>query len=177
MKLSSYLLLLIVIVSSCFPLKKIHHNSVKPFSVGDKLVVKNMMDDEDAKIEITFLGFFKYNTPDVKLCTLNIESKSSLIIEYFDSASINANKIVKHRFEGNLLKSGIFEIYHEKKRIEIPPIIPIIYSNVNIRRIRIGLQEDDRIAIEYKYVNTGNWFLLAAGSSSRDTYFFNLSTY
>jgi hypothetical protein len=175
MKLSVGLLLLVVSISSCNPLKKIHHNSMKSLSVGDKVVVENLNVGEDAEIEITVLGFLGHNKPDVKLCTLNIESATSLVLEYIDSASINANKNCKHRFEGKLLKSGVFEIYHQKKRIEIPPIIPIIYSNVNISRLRIGLLRNNRLAIEYKYVNTGNWFLLAAGSSSRDTYFFNLS--
>lgn len=174
MKIYLLLLFLPLLIVSCSPLKKISKRDIYPLSVGNQVVVQNAMISNDAKLKINLLSFFKQSIANVKYCTLKVESPTTLLLTYIDSASISSDKMVKHRFEGKLLKTGVFEIYHMKKRIEIPPLIPILYSNVSIRRIRIGLLATDKLAVEYKYVNTGSWFILAAGGSSRDTYFFNV---
>ena len=57
----------------------------------------------------------------------------------------------KWQFQGKFSKRGFYEIFLRNKKIEIPPFIPIIYSNRDINRIRIGLTVNNDLVIANKW--------------------------
>jgi hypothetical protein len=73
---------------------------------------------------------------------------------------------------GNFAKKGYYEIYFSNEKTEIPPLLPIIYSNYNINRIRLALTTDGNLIVDHRWDHSGNIFILAAGNSGRVQSFF-----
>ena len=99
---------------------------------------------------------------------LKLDANENLKVTYRDSLHVVRTEI----FEGKLRKKGFYEIYLFKERIEIPPVIPIIYGKVNIGRLRIGLTKNNNLIIDAYFTHGGNIFIFAVGSSSRKQYTF-----
>ena len=72
---------------------------------------------------------------------------------------------MEKRFKGKFDRKGRFVFFHSKKRIEIPPIIPILYSQVDWDRVRISLTPDRKyMHVQEKWNHSGNILLLGAGN-------------
>jgi len=125
------------------------------------------------------------DTNDFEGNYLNRESERSLlslfnINDYANFVSItshNQNEIKltyysdsgeqEHIFKGKM-KDNFFEIYFSKKQI----IIPLIYSSVNVQRVRIGKSEDGKLLIRSFVDQSGNLLFLAGGRSGETPYLF-----
>jgi hypothetical protein len=76
-------------------------------------------------------------------------------------------------FQGKFKKNGSYQIWLRRKRIEIPPFFPIIYSRVDIKRLRFHLDLENNLVIHNKWARTANIFILAAGGSGKyNSYFY-----
>ncbi|MDB9881991.1 hypothetical protein OAD66_02540 [Bacteroidia bacterium] len=83
------------------------------------------------------------------------------------------NKTRKEVFQGVMTRKGYCEIFFANKKVDIPPIFPIFYSNHNIYRIRIGLSNSDDLIIDNMKDVGGNFFIfMASGYKHRTQYYF-----
>ena len=97
---------------------------------------------------------------------------------YFKDSTLNlyyeANEhIGSHSFKGYFTEKGFFEINTFNDKINIPPILPILYSSHYIDRIRVGLTKNGEIWVNTFFDNTKNIFFLVGGGISNQTYYFN----
>ncbi len=76
-------------------------------------------------------------------------------------------------FEGKFKKNGSYQIWLRRKRIEIPPLFPIIYSRVDIKRLRFHLDLENNLVIHNKWARTANIFILAGGASGKYNSFYH----
>ncbi len=53
------------------------------------------------------------------------------------------------------------------KRMEVPPIVPILYSKVHIERYRLGLTIDGDLIVDNFHENSGNILIISAGYQYR----------
>jgi hypothetical protein len=78
------------------------------------------------------------------------------------------------KFEGKFKRNGSYQIWLRRTRVEIPPLFPIIYSRVDIKRLRFHLDLENNLVIHNKWARTANIFILAAGGSGKyNSYFYN----
>ncbi len=74
---------------------------------------------------------------------------------------------------GGKFKRGFYQIYLRKKWIQIPPIFPLIYSDVDIYRLRIAYHSDGYLLIENKFYRDKSILFLGGGRGYRNVYFFS----
>ncbi|MES2654904.1 MAG: hypothetical protein V4620_04900 [Bacteroidota bacterium] len=70
-------------------------------------------------------------------------------------------------YAGRFSKKGYYEFYLQKKKMEIPPIVPILYSKVHIERYRLGLTIDGDLIVDNFHENSGNILIISAGYQYR----------
>jgi hypothetical protein len=75
--------------------------------------------------------------------------------------------------EGRLSKKGYIVVFLSNKRTEIPPFFPIIYSRVNVNRLRLSFTQDGNLVMDNKWNRSGNIFLLGAGEKGRRKSYFH----
>ncbi len=129
-------------------------------------VIDTSMEEQRTMSSLLFLNGAL--TSGAATISLNINAEENLQVTYRDSLHVMRTEI----YEGKLKKSGFYEIFLFKERIEIPPVIPIIYSKVNIGRLRIGMTKERSLIVDTYFTHGGNIFIFAAGSSSRKQYYF-----
>jgi len=94
--------------------------------------------------------------------TLTSESPNEIKLTYYNDSTTQ-----ERVFKGKMKKS-YFEIYFSKMRF----FIPLIFSTVDVDRVRIGKTEDGKLAIRKLVENWGNLLVFAAGYSYEDGYAF-----
>lgn len=102
--------------------------------------------------------------------TISFSSKNELIIQYKDTLGSKTEYL-----QGKFSNRGYYEIYLRKKNIQIPPLIPLLYSKIDIDRIRISLTKENDLIIDNYFSRGGNIFLLSGGGSTRHQYYFKQS--
>lgn len=115
----------------------------------------------------TILSLFNIFDKTCEEVTLTIAKTNQLKITYEDTSGV-----IDQYFEGKFSKKGYFEIYLSKDKIEIPPLFPIIYSNVHIHRMRIAQTADNSLVIDSYYDSGGNIFILAGGTFRRSQHYY-----
>jgi hypothetical protein len=79
-------------------------------------------------------------------------------------------------FDGKFKRNGSYQIWLRRKRIEIPPLFPIIYSRIDIKRLSLVLDLENNLVIHNKWARTANIFILAGGASAKYNSFYYLKT-
>lgn len=110
------------------------------------------------KDNLKLLSIFRDATADIDSLDIYFNSNKELTLEY----RYNGQEVVK-TFKGQFSKRGYYEFYLDKKRIEIPPMLPILYSKVHVDRYRIGLTIDGDLIVDQLHENSGNIVFLSAG--------------
>jgi hypothetical protein len=114
----------------------------------------------------TLLNVFQswgYKTDSV---TLQFNAKNQLELNFGDPTH-------PLTFDGKF-KKGYYEIYLRKMKKDIPPIVPIIYSNHDIYRLRIALANNKDLIVDNKWERDASFLMLmAAGGSGRRHYRFS----
>jgi hypothetical protein len=109
---------------------------------------------------ISILKAFDIVQQDVTNVYLRIDKDDVLYISYKDCAG----NIQTASFNGKY-KRGFYEYYLSDKNIQIPPLFPIIYSNIDIEIVRIGKSKSQELIIERFIDRSGSIFFFAVGSS------------
>ena len=125
----------------------------------------SVMDERSISSLLFLSDMFSASTDTI---SLKLDTNENLQVSYRDSLQVLRTEI----FEGKLRRRGFYEIYLFKERIEIPPVISIIYGKVNIGRLRLGLTRERKLIVDAYLTHGGNIFIFAAGSSSRKQYLF-----
>ncbi|WP_395059319.1 hypothetical protein [Flavobacterium sp.] len=118
---------------------------------------------DSTKHKSYLLNLFEIRKANIDTVNIKFDKNGSLILSYKFILGGNESRYIKGRF-----KKNYYEIYLRKDKINIP----LIYSKINIDRIRVYLKKDSTLVVDKYYDNSGNIFLLAAGGSSRRQYFF-----
>lgn len=75
-------------------------------------------------------------------------------------------------FDGKF-KRGYYQVYLRRKRIEIPPVFPVFYSDVDVYRLRIAYHHYGYLLVENKYFRGKSILFLGGGRGQRNVYFFS----
>lgn len=104
---------------------------------------------------------------DTDSVQLQFNSNNQLVLTYKDSGTTKTSV-----FDGKFLNKGYYEIVFHKKKIEIPPVIHILFSHREIERLRIALTKNNELMIDRKYVLDGNFLFVGGGASDRTQNFY-----
>lgn len=174
LKFQILFVLIICILGACKPYKRVPKSDILAIENGFSGKFANSgTKTTSKKTEYTMLALFEIY-PNFFTDSVSIEliDTKHLKVSYYNPFSIYENKVETKIFEGKIKNNGCFQIYHRKKNIEIPPLIPIFYSRRDIYRIRIFITTENELLIENKWARDGNIFIMAAGGSGKDLYYF-----
>lgn len=101
-------------------------------------------------------------------------------LTFTEPNKVRLNYIVDSK-EGSIEKEIVLEGTRKKKFLQIyfskeQSFIPLIYSKINVQRIRIGQDKNGELLIMSFYDRSGNFLFLGAGSSSESANLFKKST-
>jgi hypothetical protein len=98
---------------------------------------------------------------------IKFDSSQNLLLTYHNGIDFSTIS-----FNGRFKKNGSYQIWLRRKRIEIPPLFPIFYSQIDIKRLRLVLDLEDNLVIHDKWARTANVFIFAAGGSGKYNSYF-----
>ena len=75
-------------------------------------------------------------------------------------------------YEGKFKSRGKYKITLVKERVQVPPLIPIIYGTNHIDKIRIKLMDNGDLIVKEYFRKEGNVFLITAGPSHKSKSFY-----
>lgn len=114
----------------------------------------------------TLLELFGVSENEAELVTLTFKN-DSLDIVYKDKSVVKTLSFqVKHKGKRYL------EILSVNKKIQIPPFLPFLYSNVDFNRMRLGFTTNGELVIDDKWEKSGSVFIFMGGGGGRTQYFF-----
>ena len=119
--------------------------------------------------DLTLLDLFEINNHTVDTLLLDFNERNELRLTYIEKEEKNIKT-----FSGNFSKKGYYEIYFRNQKKEISPFFPIFYSNNHINWIRLALTKEGGLIIDNRWDDSGNIFILSAGSSGRRQSFFKI---
>lgn len=117
--------------------------------------------------DLTLLNLFEIRDENIDSVHISFIGSKQLKLTY-----IYKKQEITRTFTGDFAKKGYFEIYLMNQKKEIPPLVPIIYSNNHIKRIRLAITVDGNLIIDNMWDESGNIFILGAGSRGRRQSFY-----
>lgn len=99
--------------------------------------------------------------------TLHFENENTLLLS-FESDHGYQEKC----YAGKFSHRGYFEIFLDRTNIRIPPLIPLVFSNIHIDRIRIGFTKKGHLLIHGYWENSGSILFLGTGGGYKGKYYF-----
>lgn len=109
---------------------------------------------------------FGVSASDAEMVSL-IFKNDSLDLVYTEKSAVK-----KLSFQVKHTRKGYLEILSVIKKIQIPPFLPFLYSNVDYNRTRIGFTINGELIIDNKWEKSGNLFIFMGGAGGRTQYFF-----
>ncbi|MFI0430162.1 hypothetical protein [Mariniflexile sp. HMF6888] len=116
------------------------------------------------------LELFGISNCEAEIVTLTFRNNTFLDLIYKDSTITKTLT-----FQVRHIRRGYLEISSVHKNIQIPPIIPFLYSNLDLNRTRIGLTTNSELIIDHKWEKSGSFLLFMGGAGGRTQYFFKPS--
>ena len=155
---------LIYLFSSCGTGLKISKSKYKQIDNNfSGTFVNQPSESKGRNYDPTILKLFEIYNVKADSVYLKFNEDGKLLVIFHDSLHTRTEI-----FEGRFRKKGYYEIYLRKKRI----YIPLIYSSVNVYRIRIASTIESNLVIDNLSQQNGNIFLLAGGFRDRTQFFF-----
>jgi len=118
----------------------------------------------------TLLDVFKIDSVVTDSVTIAFDSAARLRLSY----TLNGTSR-EQVFAGAFNKKGVYKFIFENKKIEIPPILPIIYSQYHVHHIRLSLTREGNLFLRNRWIQGGNIFILSRGDQGRRRYYFSKS--
>ncbi|ANH80341.1 hypothetical protein A8C56_04525 [Niabella ginsenosidivorans] len=163
--------ILVILFTSCETISRIKKQDInpitnefagtydnKPYFIRAKYGVTN---SDSSITAVKLFDTSKTRRADLDHIRINFNTKGWLNLSYKDT-SVFQPLLLNGRFS----RQGYYEIYFNKKKIEIPPVVHFLFSTHNINRLRIyQTKNKDLVICEYDFVS-GN--LLFAGGEGPD---------
>lgn len=167
------IILLCLFLNSCSSGVKVSRSQVIYFDKSFSAKVLNKPYKTGSRYKTpTLLNLFEISEqPHSDTVHFSFNSKNELEVTY-----LARGQKLTDTFAGTFHRKGFYEIYLRKKKTEIPPFLPILYSSNDIYRIRLALTPGGNLIVDNKWDRTGNIFLMGGGSSERTQSFFNCIT-
>ncbi|NOS94325.1 MAG: hypothetical protein HOP30_20620 [Cyclobacteriaceae bacterium] len=119
----------------------------------------------------TILDLFELSKGNTDSIHLHFDANNNLVLTFKDSLGIQTKTM-----HGKFKRHFYYEVFIRNDKIEIPPLLPIIYGRHDIKRLRILLTKESELLIENKWVRDGNIFLLAGGGGGVHVSYFKQIT-
>ncbi len=129
-------------------------------SLGEFHAISN--GKKDKEYEVSIQGLFNIRNLD-SVVKIAINKNDELEIHYKNVLGGNEVEVFKGKF-----KKHYFEVFLDRKRIILPPIL----LKINVNRLRIGLTQNKDLVINQHYDYSGMFLLFAAGTSDNKQYVF-----
>jgi hypothetical protein len=116
----------------------------------------------------TLLEVFKLDSAITDSVTIAFDSTARLRISYTANGTPH-----EHLFAGVFTKEGEYKFIFENKKKEIPPILPVLYSQYHIHHIRLSLTPEGNLLLRNRWKQGGNIFILGGGDAGCRRYYFS----
>lgn len=117
------------------------------------------------------LDLFNLSPKIVDTVNLQLNDNGALIVSFRENVKgIERKQVITYK--GKFKSKRAYEITLVKERVQVPPLIPIIYGKAHIDKISIKLMKNGDIALKNYFRKDGNIFVLGAGSSYKSKSFY-----
>ncbi|GGG26677.1 hypothetical protein GCM10011344_29300 [Dokdonia pacifica] len=153
-----------------------HKDNIQEFETGFQISVLN--NSYEIKND-TILNTGKYklldlfNLYDKKVDTVNLQftTNGELILSFIeDIQGLKRKQTII--YEGKFKSKEKYKITLVKERVQVPPLVPIIYGTNHIEKIKIKLMENGDLIVKEYFRKEGNIFLITAGPSHKSKSFY-----
>jgi hypothetical protein len=148
-------LLIPLILMSCASVQKNQVTSAGLEGTFQDRPYKTIGDRRDSSL----LATFKSGDQKADSIHISISPAAELVLTYRDSSGVRTST-----FQGRFSRKGYLEIFLTRRRVQIPPLIPLIYGSTQIYRLRIGVKAGGELVIRNKWVEEVNIFILGGGT-------------
>jgi hypothetical protein len=167
---------IIIFLTSCRTGFGIRKSDLIPFDKGFSARVQNR-----ASKEIT-RSHYQHDLNLLPLLSLRDHHSDSIDFFFVNQTRLQISFIengqrLEKVLDGRMSKRGYFESFFENERIEVPPVIPILYSKYNIDRLRIALHRDGCIIVSRFGRRAGNLLFVTGGGENHSTGCFQFKTH
>lgn len=162
---------LLALLASCGTGLRISKSNFKPIEDNFSASFGNQSFKTSKSIAVSTSGpklleLFGVSESEAELVSL-IFRNDSLDLVYTDKSVVKTVSFqVKHK------RKGYLEILSVNKKIQIPPFLPFLYSNVDFNRTRISFTTNDELVVDNKWEKSGNVLIFMGGGGGRTQYFF-----
>lgn len=114
-----------------------------------------------------------FNLYDRKVDTINLKfnDQGELVLSFKDDIrGLKREQTII--YQGKFKNKKTYQITLVKERVQVPPVIPIIYGATHLDKINIKLLVNGDIAIKEYFRKDGNIFLITAGPSHKTKSFY-----
>lgn len=108
-------------------------------------------------------GEFHGSSKEVSYITLNFNGKDTLNVKFFSDSAV----LKEMKYKGEI-KDGYFEIYFSKKKL----LIPFVVTNIDYRRVRLGLAEDKSLLVHYWEDHLGGMLIFYGAYNYENAYIY-----
>lgn len=164
-------ILILFSLVSCSSGMKVSSKEIQPIdnSFKGKFINLPYTTSKENSQKINLSNLFLINSTDNDTIKIAFDSKNRIKLTYN-----NVLGSTSEWFDGEFKRKGYYEFYFRKKRIEIPPLLPILFNKTDIYRLRLSLTLKGDLIVDSKFVRTGGVIGFAAGASSRKQYYYRL---
>lgn len=157
--------ILAVLFISCGSGLKTSRQQVRPVSPSYSALVNNdphhVAHNRNGATQ-TLLRLFEISDVAQSRISVSFTAANELQLSYLSQGQ---TKTVN--FRGRFKQKGYYEVLLRNKRTEVPPLLPVFYSQVDVKRLRIALTAENDLLVDDTWQRTGNIFFLAGGASGR----------
>lgn len=118
----------------------------------------------------TLLEVFRMDSIVTDSIAIAFDAEARLHISY----NVNGTPC-EQLFVGTFTKKGEYTFVFEDRKIEIPPIFPILYSQYHIHTIHLALTHNGDLLLRNHWKMGGNVFILGGGDAGNRRYYFSKS--
>ena len=159
------LIIFSALLASCGTRLEIHKSELQSINANFTGTYNNLPYKSEGKNQ-SFLLLLN-QAENTQILSLTFTNDKHLSVKYEDTNGPH-EQVLKGKFKAN----KFYEIDLKKKKIEIPPLIPILYSKYDIDRVRIAVLKNGDLVIDKFWKRGGNIFILGGGGNGRNQNYF-----
>jgi hypothetical protein len=169
--------LLTMILYSCGSSRRINKSDITPIGNYYSATFNNQSYSPEGKHyipkgswpDLSILGYFEILNANADKVSISFDSIGQIVLRSYSDSLLTKTQ----SFKGRFTRQGYYEIFLRKEKVEIPPLIPILYSRRDIYRLRIARSKNNDLIIQLKFIRDGNLLIFGAGSSDKILSYFH----
>ncbi|MEP0262803.1 hypothetical protein [Dokdonia sp.] len=163
-----YILVLVTVCLTSCASRKRQEDTVKVEVGFNATVVNEPYETKNSDLSTfnryNLLHMLNIYDKDIDTIMMNFKNKNELIITYVEEIG-SIHKTESAIFKGKFKKDGSFQIFLEKRRLQVPPVIPVLYNQVHIDKVMMSMTKDGNLLLENYYKREGSVLIIGGGNT------------